>query len=426
MGWLKPFGAALAIGVGVMVLAHGVQAVGPTPAAAQQTVETEDFTPAAAQPAVEADAFTPVLVRPVATATAPFAGDDGRFHVAYELWLTNAKAVPATVERIDIIDAENPSRVVRTLAGPDLAAAMTNLDVRPADGTALGPNESRLVFIELTFDDEGEIPAAIAHRFTGTGAANPGAQEPSPLSYVVARWPLDSFRPPVLGAPLRGDGWVAGNGCCSPGPHRSAVQSVNGGLDDGQRFAIDWMKLDADGRLVVGDPSRVENWVGYDQPVLAVADGTVIAVANDYDDQRPGALPDPASFTTLESVDGNHVVLDIGNGFFVFYAHLKKGTVTVSPGERVRAGQELGRLGNSGNTSAPHLHLHVMAGPSPLGSTGLPYVYQDFTRTGAIDPVRFEAVGFDLTGSWGNRGLVTPTEHTNQLPLDLSIVNWPD
>jgi murein DD-endopeptidase MepM/ murein hydrolase activator NlpD len=195
---------------------------------------------------------------------------------------------------------------------------------------------------------------------------------------------------------------------------------------NGQRFAIDWLQLDAEGRLVVGDPSRVENWVGYNQPVLAVADGTVVSVRNDFEDQRPGALPDPASFTTLEAVDGNHVVLDIGGGFFVFYAHFKKGSVTVSPGDRVRASQELARLGNSGNTSAPHAHVHVMAGPSPLGSTGLPYVYQSFTRTGTIDPERWAAVGDDLTGSWGDRGRVTPTQHANQLPLDLHIVNWPE
>jgi hypothetical protein len=102
--------------------------------------------------------------------------------------------------------------VVQTLAGADLAAALATLDTRPANGTGLGPNESRLVYIELAFDDAGQVPAVIAHRFTGTGAANPGARQATPLSYVAARWPLDRVRPPVLGPPLRGDGWVAFNG----------------------------------------------------------------------------------------------------------------------------------------------------------------------------------------------------------------------
>src|SRR4249919_1140467 len=46
--------------------------------------------------------------------------------------------------------------------------------------------------------------------------------------------------------------------------------------------------------------------------------------------------------------------------------------------------KSLGRVGNSGNTSAPHLHFHVMDGPSPLASHGLPYVIDSFTVTGAI------------------------------------------
>jgi murein DD-endopeptidase MepM/ murein hydrolase activator NlpD len=111
--------------------------------------------------------------------------------------------------------------------------------------------------------------------------------------------------------------------------------------------------------------------------------GVVVSTGDGLPDQPPGQLPDPASIT-LQTVDGNHVVIEIGRGLFVFYAHLKKGSLTVRTGDRVPAGKELGRLGNSGNTSAPHLHLQVMNGPSPLGSTGLPYVYRSFTLTGTV------------------------------------------
>ena len=59
------------------------------------------------------DAFTPVLIRPVAPNVAPVQGDDDRYHIVYELWLTNAKAVPATIERIEVLDAGDHSRVLK-------------------------------------------------------------------------------------------------------------------------------------------------------------------------------------------------------------------------------------------------------------------------------------------------------------------------
>src|SRR3712207_8545465 len=52
----------------------------------------------------------------------------------------------------------------------------------------------------------------------------------------------------------------------------------------------------------------------------------------------------------------------------IFYAHLQRGSVEVEVGDEVQAGDQLGLLGNTGNSSAPHLHFHVMAGPSPVGS----------------------------------------------------------
>jgi hypothetical protein len=370
------------------------------------------------------DALTPVLVRPVAAITAPVLGDDGRYHVVYELWLTNAKALPATIDRIEVLDAADYGRVLKSLSGEELAAALVRLSGHPGGTTTLAQDESRIVFVELGFDRRADVPGALAHRLTGMGASSPAAREPSPIAYVAGAIPLNRFRPPVLGSPLKGRGWVAVNGCCLvSGAHRSALQSVNGRLDNGQRFAIDWIRLDDSDRFVAGDPNVVRNWSGYDEPVFAVAGGVVVATGDGLPDQPPGQLPDPATIT-LQTVDGNHVVLDIGRGLFVFYAHLKKGSLTVRTGDRVPAGKELGRLGNSGNTSAPHLHLQVMNGPSPLGSTGLPYVHRSFTLTGTLDAARFASAP-DQTGAWGNRASFTPAPRSLALPLDLHILDWP-
>ena len=103
---------------------------------------------------------------------------------------------------------------------------------------------------------------------------------------------------------------------------------------------------------------------------MAVADGTVIERLDTLDNQVPGRLPDPRT-VNMNNVDGNHIVLDLGNGFFAFYAHLQKSSVLVKPGQRVKRAQILAKLGNTGNTSGPHLHFHIMDSPSVLGSNGL-------------------------------------------------------
>jgi murein DD-endopeptidase MepM/ murein hydrolase activator NlpD len=118
---------------------------------------------------------------------------------------------------------------------------------------------------------------------------------------------------------------------------------------------------------------------------------------------------------------GNHVVVDIGAGRFAFYAHMQPGSVRVKVGDKVETGQVLGLLGNTGNTDTPHLHFHVMDGPSPLVANGLPYVFTSFTGQGRITDEKplFSGgvVPIDPKALAGPR--------RNQLPLDLEIVSFP-
>lgn len=90
---------------------------------------------------------------------------------------------------------------------------------------------------------------------------------------------------------------------------------------------------------------------------------------------------------TLENADGNHVILDLGDGRYAFYAHLRPGTVAVRTGDRVRRGQLLGEPSNSGRSDGAHLHFHMMDRPSALVSDGLPYVFDAFDLTGHAPPL---------------------------------------
>ncbi len=315
--------------------------------------------------------------------------------------------------------------MLAALEGDALRAALHELSARPSSDASLAPNASKLAYVELLFDAQSAVPDAIVHRLLGKGASNPASTEPARIDYLVAPWDLTERKIPSLGPPLAGEGFVAANGCCSArGAHRGAILPVNGELRDAQRYAIDWMRIDAQGRLLAGDPARVESYFVYDQPVLAVADATVVDVLDGLDDQVPGKLPDPATIT-IENVDGNHVILDLGEGTYAFYAHLKKGSVRVKLGDRVKRGAELGRVGNTGNTSAPHLHLHVMTAPSALAADGIPYVFGTFGLAGHMDADQWYAPDSQLDTAYRilpNAGL-GPREA--ELPLDLDIVDFP-
>lgn len=224
---------------------------------------------------------------------------------------------------------------------------------------------------------------------------------------------------------------MALNGCCEVGfPHRSSPNSLNGEIINGQRFAIDWKQMTDDGEFFVGDPDDNESYVDYGADILAVADGTIVTTLDGMAANKPGVLPasDPElrDQMTVETVDGNHIVLDLGNGTYAFYAHLIAGSLLVDEGDTVEQGQKIAELGNTGNANASHLHFHIMDGPSVLGSNGLPYVIDGFDYDGQVAPQAFFDTDDYLSGTFNQGLLGDPEPRTDQLPLLLDIVDFPN
>ena len=123
------------------------------------------------------------------------------------------------------------------------------------------------------------------------------------------------------------------------------------------RDALDFVRLDAEGRgYDEGDPKRAESWYGFGEPVLAPAGGTVVSVSDVHPDEPIGKLGVRPSY-------GNHVLLRIGEHRYAVMGHLKQGSVRVSEGERVRLGQQIAAVGDSGDSLWPHLHIHVQEDP---------------------------------------------------------------
>jgi hypothetical protein len=314
-----------------------------------------------------------------------YPGDDGRFHLQYELELTNTLPLDVTVTTIDVLDGDG--RVIESRTGPRLTETISLLGADTQPTTVLPASTVGVAWMDLTFARRRAIPARLRHRITvDVGPDLPIGPELTATGRGVR---TVQHAPPTITAPLRGGRWVA-----IVGPHRRALQAINGKLRLGQRDAIDFSALlDAEGRTHSGDADRNESYFNYGQPLLAVGDGTVVEAVDGLPDQIPNhKVPVP-----LDQADGNHVVLRLGSGVFAAYAHVRPGTVRVKPGQRVRAGQVLGELGNSGESSGPHLHFQLMNRPSILASDGLPFVLHRFRLDGFTTSLD-AFIDADLTG----------------------------
>jgi hypothetical protein len=344
-----------------------------------------------------------------------YRADDHRLHLSYELELTNAVPVPVTVTSIEVLRGGGGR--IAALSGARLERAMSPL-ASPDEPTVVLPASSvGVAWIDLAFRRRGQIPNRVEHRLTvdmGPGLpVGPLITDTGGRSAIARRQAID------ISAPLRGGRWVA-----IVGPHRRALQPVNGSLRNGQRFAIDYSaRLDGAGRTHVADPDENGSYFNYRQPVLAVDRGRVVEAVDRYPDQTPNH-PTPA---TGAAANGNHVILKLGKGVFAAYAHLAPGSVRVQPGGRVSEGQVIGRLGNSGGSHGPHLHFQVMSRPSILDSDGLPFVIDRFRLNGRIPsleafiepdaaepPVPPVPIEHAFRGSFRNRGLT-----------DLDVVTFP-
>jgi hypothetical protein len=333
------------------------------------------------------DQNTPVLLS-AASRPVPFRGADGRVHIDYELQVTNARAVPVKLVSLEILDAAS-GKVLSTASGADVAATFSLLG--GAAGDSVGAAQAGFFWIDVVLEAGQAIPKALSHRVVTsapevklTAAVKSGGDGLVQTTQTGGTVPV-STRPAVLiGPPLEGAGWIAFNGCCKEVPHRRAGIPVNGVLYVSQRFAIDWIKMDANSQQSNGDSNRNENWPTYGQKAIAVLDAKVVSVLDGLPERVPNALPPD---TTMQNVTGNHVILDLGRGYYAFYAHLQPGSLKVRMGDRVKRGQVLALLGNSGNTTAPHLHFHVSDGIGPLSSQGLPYVIDAFTARGVATDV---------------------------------------
>ena len=185
-----------------------------------------------------------------------------------------------------------------------------------------------------------------------------------------------------------------------------------------QRYGIDYFKVDSAGHTFAGDSANKADYYGYGQDVLAVADAVVAVTQEGIPENETPHPSKRAVPINLRTIGGNYVMLDIGQGRYVFYAHLKPGSVRVKQGDRVRRGQVIGSLGLTGNTPSPHLHLHLGDTTEPIGSEGLPYIYDSFEVVGEC------AAPPTMWGWYQQCHFARPDARKNELPLAWKLIRF--
>jgi murein DD-endopeptidase MepM/ murein hydrolase activator NlpD len=368
--------------------------------------------PAAASAASVAAPQLSPLTASVLAPPRPVAGTDGKRHMLYELRLQNVDVAPATVESVAV--RAKRGRTLATMAGSRLATVMSSGGEAP---TTLAAGAGGTVWLDLALPRDQRVPRALVHRIRVSETVGSTRYR---VAYDGARTRVARRAATRVAPPLRGGPYLNFNGCCGLGAHRTALVSIDGVPRLSERFAADFIRIDAQGRAGAGDLSRNESFYTYGEPVYAVGDGRVVDTLNTLKENVPLNEPPSIAFTE-RTILGNQVVLRLDDGRYVAYGHLKTGSVRVHRGQRVHAGQVVARVGNTGQSGAAHLHFQLSDGVDPLASDGVPYTFKRFTLTGSATNIDDFLVGANADV----QPVAGPARRHAQYPMHADVVRFP-
>ncbi len=209
--------------------------------------------------------------------------------------------------------------------------------------------------------------------------------------------PITNVKPIVIGSPVKGKNLVFVNQSVIT-YHFDVLLFLDNEIYTPERYAVDQMQLES-GMINYydGDPEDNTSYFCYGDTLYAVADGVVYDLVDDLPENN-GNLAN-VQFVTANEMAGNYLILDIGGNHYAFYAHIIPGSFMVSKGENVLEGQPIALIGNSGNSTAPHLHFHIADNSDFWRSNGVPFVFKECTIVGnwGLGPLPEEKIHNALT-----------------------------
>jgi hypothetical protein len=305
----------------------------------------------------------------------------GATKLVYEMLVTNFSKRPYV---LDTIDAKAGTAKF-SFSGTALAGVISHLGpwdpVTGPESRTIAAGRSLVVYFLLDLGTE-KAPPEIAHTLHVIG------DDSSTHEIVLKPLVVSDEKPIVVAPPLRGV-WMAGDSVNNgaDAAHRRTILITDGRPFLAQRYAIDWVQIQKiDGAYTTwkGPEDKNESYFCYDQPIYSVAAGKVVDMA----DGLPENVPHSGKYAVelgFDNAAGNHVVVEIAPHRYVLYAHMKPGTVKVKVGDNVGVGDPIGHVGNTGSSTEPHLHMHIVDQPSFLAGNGLPYEFTAFDASGPVE-----------------------------------------
>lgn len=354
----------------------------------------------------------------------PVKGADGRNYLLYEVHLTYVPALtqaPIVLQQVEVLDKDT-NKVLANYQGKTLEGLIRQLGklTTAKDKEIMKPGSRIVVYPFVVLPADAEMPKRLSHKFIFSDAADKNKL----IELVSDTVNVSNIKPEIIASPLKGDGWLVSDGLGIENHHRNDIITTEGRTRVPQRFAVDWIKVDAEGSPTKPgtDPNKNDSFYCYGEKVYAVADGVVASVSDELSDNAPvGSIIKKAQ--SIEHAAGNVVGVEMGRGSYGFYCHLQPNSIKLKVGDHVKKGDVIGLLGNSGNSTAPHLHFHIVDKNNVLGAEGIPYVFDKFTvqmtpeQTGqAIEKIN---KGKKITVPSGG------TVHHDELPLMDSVVSFP-
>jgi hypothetical protein len=345
----------------------------------------------------------------VPQAPIPVAVEDKK-ELVYEVHLTNFTGDELELHSLIVFDGSSHKQL-SLWSDHDLTKRFHLIgepDDRANPQMLVHPGQAAVVFIEYECATN-EVPAELVHEVDYSVAGQPAHFTVEAGRISVRREAPVELSPPVIGGP-----WVAVYSPDWPRGHRRVFYAIAGTAHLPGRFAIDFFKVDDQGKTTQGDSDRVQDALDYGAPVFAVADARVVAI-------RDG-IPEGEKISQnhkhpLEDAPGNNVVLQLNDDRFAVYEHLKPGSIRVSVGSHVRRGQIIAALGFTGDSTGPHLHFDVANGPEPLNAEGLPFAFRRFRVIGHY--ARIEDLG---VRRWDPLAAGRPKLRVHEMPQSNAVL----
>jgi hypothetical protein len=372
--------------------------------------------------------ITPVTLRILQSRLIPVAATDGFVHLAYAAEMTNLShdaaslrgivptnalrgLSPSGTNQVLDMDGKNVTGMVLPFK-PDAVNGV--VPAKSPYGLQLQGGASGTMFFDVRYRTMAEVPRRLSHRLT---IAYPGGE---PMVEDVNPISIGCEAAVVISPPLVGSRWWNANGCCTViSPHRGAILPVNGDFKVPEQFAIDYVQLNADGGCCTGPVKDLNSWPFFGAPIVAAADGVVVEKVDGMPEQVPGEVKD----ITAQNAAGNNIIEDIGGQHYVLYAHMRTGSIPVriATGTRLKRGQ---KIGNTGSSTAPHLHFQVMDRPFTLDAIGLPFVFDRQVLEGRVVGTANQTNDTYESGGKMVFEPAAPTPEVNRMPAEGQVFGY--